>query len=243
MRREWWRVGSLLLGSLVVVLALWQPNRTLAENTTPLQRTLEVSGMGLVKTTYDTATITLGVTTVKESPSAAYSSVGQTADAIVAALRKQGVETLEMKTSQLSLNAEYDWQKEGAQRLIGYRAATNLTITTQALDKVAVFVQAAVDAGANQLQGVSFSLKDAGTTAQIALTQATDDARAKADIVAKRLKTEVIGVTKVTVGSSNNPGPIPYYSGMTKSAADSAIPVLSGSFEYTANVTITFELR
>ncbi|HEY3366871.1 MAG TPA: SIMPL domain-containing protein [Symbiobacteriaceae bacterium] len=239
----------LVLSVLLVGAVVFRPHASLADNTasapTPNPRTLDVTGQGKLTAKYDTAAIALGFTTQRDMPTAAYQDMSDAMNKVVVALKAMGIKDDDLKTGTFSLNAQYDWNN-GSQKLVGYQSTNTLTITTQALDKVPALMEAAVSAGANQIQGVSFSIKNTDELLNQALDEAVADARAKADRVAGKLGTQVIGVLKVVV-QDNGRAPI-FYEGMAADSramkvAAAPAPVFSGSGDYSANVSVTFELK
>jgi uncharacterized protein len=248
MRKRLGIVAMLLVGAFALAATVFQPKTTLAETPAPIQRTLDVSGTGTLTVKYDTAEITLGVSELKPASGEAFAAMSTSMDKVVNALKAKGVKDLDLKTGTLQLNAEYDWTKEGQQQLRGFRATNTLHIRTKQLDKVADLVQVAVEAGANQLQGVRFLVEDTDKLLNDALDLAVDDAKAKAERVASRLGTKVVGVYRISVNDGGR-GPVMYdayraEAGYAKPmAAAPAAPVFSGTSEYTATVSVTFELQ
>jgi uncharacterized protein YggE len=231
-------IGLLLAAILALGAALFRPEPGHAESPAPAQRTLEVTGQGSLRVKPDTAVITLGVTQLKENPTQAYSAMNEVMARVVAALKAKGVTDDQLKTGMLYLDAQYDWTKEGGQVLKGYRATNTVTVTTQALDKVGVLIQAAMEAGANQLQGVSFQVKDSEALMAQALDLAADDAKAKAERVARRLGVSVVGVYKIDIMDNGRV----FYANEAAAKAGAA-PVFPGTTDFTVTVRVTFEIR
>lgn len=245
----WKRFGlvtALIATALVVGAVVFRPQASLAETTTPPTRTIAVVGQGKLTAKYDTADISLGFSTDRDTPSGAYQDMSAAMNKVVDALKASGVKEDDMKTGTFNLGAQYDWNN-GTQKLVGYRSTNTLTVTTQALDKVAALIQTAVDAGANTVNGVSFSIKDTDELLNKALDAAVDDAKAKADRVATRLGAKVVGVMSITVNDQGRP-PIMYDRAMESKAlmaapAAAPAPVYSGTGDYSATVSVTFELQ
>lgn len=238
-----WLVG-LLLGAAMLTAFMFHPRATLAE--TPEPGSLDVTGHGVMKVKYDQATINLGVTQLRETPTAAFNAMSEDMNKVAAALKAMGITEDQLKTGVLSLDAQYDWVQNEGQKLRGYRATNSITVTTQDLDKVATLIQTAVSNGANQLNGLSFSVKDTDALQNQALDLAVDDAKAKADRVAKRLGAVVAGPRRVTIQDAGRP--ITYaptaYAGAMKADAALPAPVFSGgTMEYSVTVSVTFDLR
>jgi uncharacterized protein YggE len=247
MRRFGW-ITLFVLTAFAVAVTLFQPRATLADTQTPLQRTLDVTGRGTLTVKYDTANITLGFTELKDAATEAYSVTGTSMDKVVSALKDAGVKEDDMKTGTFTLNEEWDYTQNG-RVFKGYRVNNTLIVTTHDLTKVAGLIQQAVAAGANSLQGISFSVKDTDALVDQALDLAVDDAKAKAERVAGRLGAKVVGVIRINV-QDNGRGPVPYMadtavaSGMSmKAAAAAPAPVFGGTTEYSATVSVTFELQ
>lgn len=234
--------GSLLAAVLVGVFALAPAATYAAEN--DAVSSIAVTGQGVVIAQYDTAQITLGVTALEQSPLAAYQSMAKDINNVVEALRAAGIKDEDMKTGTFSLYAEYDWTDQG-QKLRGFRATNTLVVTTSQLDKVADLVQTVVNAGANQLQGIDFLVKDTDKVMGEALDLAIDDARAKAERAAARLGATLGKPLSVTVSDGGRS-----YMTWNKmadmaalGAAQAPAPVFSGTEDFTVMVNVTWELK
>jgi len=239
----------LLLAALLVVGGLFPSpsNAEAATQSTEESRTISVTGQGRLTVKPDTATLSFGVTELKASPSEAYAALSASLNKISPAVKSMGLKDEQIQTSLFNLSAEYTWTQDKGQQLVGYRATTTLTVTTQDLDKVAALIQAAVDAGANQLNGLSFSVKDTDKLLESALDLAVDDAKAKAERVANRLGAKVVRVMSISVMDNGTPmytnrGSKDLAYGEAMPAAAPA-PVFSGESTFTASVSVVFEIQ
>lgn len=241
MRKRAW----ILLTVVLLLTAIFVPN-SYAEGTAPAAasqtvKTLEITGTGRISYTYDTAEITLGVSEIADSPTAAFKAMSAKINSVTSSAQTKGINQAALKTGNLSLYQEYDW-KDGVQTVRGYRATNTVTIKVKDLSRVPELMEAAINAGANMVEGVRFSLADPGALEGQALDAAIDNARAQADRVAKRLGTSVRGVQKVQV--LGNSGPI-YTYGLAVRAESSAMApsVYGGQGDYSVSVSIVFELQ
>lgn len=238
---------AVLLLSVLLIGALLYPTASAAE--TPASnppRVLSVTGQGRMEVKPDTATITLGVTQLRPTPMEAYEAMSADLAKVAGQVKSAGVKEDQIKTSTFNLQAEYNWTQEKGQVLSGYRATNSISITTQELEKVAALIQSAMSAGANQLQGVSFYVKDTEKLTKEALDLAVDDAKGKAEQVANRLGTKVVRVQSVSIQDNGMPAYRPMMdanAGMAKAAAMEAAPVFSGTAPYSVSVSVTFELQ
>jgi len=166
---------SALVLALAVALAL--SPAALAE--APL---VTVSATGSVAYPPDTAMITLGVSESAKTTVEAQSIVNEKIAAVRAALAAAGVEDADISVGSLSL-----WDR-GDSSLISrkttYTASHALTVTTRDVGAVGPLIDAALAAGANRLQGVSFSVKGSSEAYDRALAVAVQKARAKAGVLA-----------------------------------------------------------
>lgn len=237
--------AGLLAAVMLLGAALFPATTTYAETDSTPTRTLSVTGQGRIELKPDTATISLGISQLKESPAEAYAAMSADLTKIAGAVTAMGVKEDQIQTGVFNLNAEYNWTQDKGQVLMGYRATTTLNISTRELDKVASLVQTAVEAGANQLNGINFHVKDTEKLVEQALDMAVDDARAKADQVAGRLDAKVVRVLNVSIQDNG----MPIYRAMTDSvsgmAAEKAVaaPVYGGTTTFSTSVHVTFEIE
>lgn len=236
--------AALLLGLMVLSIAAFLPGVTTAEDGAAADNLLSVTGIGTLDVRPDTARISLGVSSLADTANDSYARAAAAMNNVVGTVQAQGVARDDITTSNLSLHAEYDW-RDGQQTLRGYRTSATITITTRDLSGIGALIDAAVANGANQVQGVSFLVKDQEQHLNQALDAAVDDARAKAERVAARLGTAVVGVRNVqivTQGGGHRP-PIIFEAQGKAAAMDAAMPVMTGTSEYSVTVHVTFKLR
>jgi uncharacterized protein YggE len=236
-----------LLGVLLLAALLFAPS-TYADPApaSPQPRTLSVTGQGRIEVQPDTAVITFGVTQLRPSPMEAYTAMSEDLAKISGTVTSMGIKKEQIKTTAFNLQAEYNWTQEKGQVLTGYRATTSLQVETRELDQVAALIQAAMQSGANQLNGINFTVKDTDKLAQQALDLAVDDAKAKADRVASRLGAKVVRVKSVSIQDSGMPIYRPMMDGAGSMAAEAKVapaPVFSGTNTFQVSVTVTFEIQ
>jgi len=96
-------------------------------------------------------------------------------------------------------------------------------------------------AGADQVAGPDFSVKDQKAAYRTALREALADARQKADVIAQAMGGSVAGVLSVSEDNQSLPTPM-YAMGKSAGAADSSAtpPIQQGTLEISAGVTVVF---
>ena len=103
-------------------------------------------------------------------------------------------------------------------------------------------IDAALSNGANEINSLDFSASDTKAVRKVALLNAIQDARDKADIITKGLGKRIVGIQNV----SESTGYIEtrrFGGNMLMAAAkDAATPIAPGSLSLTANVHVDFIL-
>lgn len=230
-----WKILTLTL-ALVLMLA---PLSALAEGSQ-----VTVSGTGVVTLKPDTATITLGVSETAKGAVQAQSTVNKKIEAIKKALIKAGGKEADISVSDLSVWGNYDYSDGQEQKLIGYTASHTLNITVSDMDLVGPMIDAALSAGANQLQGVTFSVKNNDEAYSQALKLAVEKAREKAEVLAAAAGAKLGAITSIDETSSNDYTP---YVTAKYAAADAgeAAPtqVDTGMVTISATVNVAYGLE
>jgi hypothetical protein len=206
-------------------------------------RTLSVSGTGRVNATPDVADISLGVFEQAKEAGGASNKAAASMDAVVQALLGMGIDEKDIQTTSLSLDASYDWNQEPA-RIVGWEARNMVNVTVRDIEAVGDVVDTVVNAGANQVNGISFRVEDPTESQALARSAAVADAEAKAQQLAADAGVEIVGI--VTISESGGQQPQPLYMDRAEMAfsvaADAATPVLAGEVELSISVLIQYEI-
>src|SRR6516164_3147122 len=164
--------GVLLVAAAIAGVA--QPR--LGRSATPSpDSTITVTGDGTVDATPDRASFDFGVTTNGATAAEALSRNAAEARKIVAALKKVGIASSDIQTTQVSL-----WPQSSGDgmKITGYQASNSVQVTA-ALAEAAGLVDAAVGAGANNVDGPNLDTSNKDTLYADALKQAVANARTK----------------------------------------------------------------
>lgn len=209
--------------------------------TAPMQlpNLVTASGTAEAKATPDMATIRIGVETLGKTAKEAQASTNALADKLIAAALKVVPDRKAYQTSDLSLNPEYAQAPNQPAKITGYRARNVLTVRLDDVEKVGPLVDAVTDAGATNVDSISFGLKDEKPARRAALVEAVKDARDKAEALAAGLGLRIGDVYSVDEGG----GPIvrPYDAPMLNMRM-AKTPVMAGEVTLNASVTVRFRL-
>lgn len=237
----------IIVTSVVFALAARLAAQAQAGGAADIVPMLSVSGTGEARVAPDEATVRLGVVAQAPTARAVQEEVNRTAGAVLDAVRKLGIKAEDIQTSGLSLSPLYSQGRPGteeqAPRITGYQANNTVAIRVEDLTKVGPVIDAGLGAGANNLEGIAFGLRNDEAARAAALTNAVREARAKAEALALALKVQLVGILEVTEGGvSINPPPYPKGRFAVAEALSTETPVSAGQVGVEASVTIRYRI-
>jgi uncharacterized protein YggE len=161
-----------------------------AESLAGAARSITVVGEGKVTLVPDLAEINIGAEATAETVSEAKAEVDGQVAAIVATLQDMGVQERDIRTTHYSIYYERvpvqvlsaPTPAEGDS---GYRVSSMMRVTVRDVDKAGDLLDAAVEAGANHVYGLTFTVSDETLWQGQARARAMDDARARAAALAR----------------------------------------------------------
>jgi hypothetical protein len=196
-------------------------------------RSITVTGQGSVRTVPDRAQLSLGVSTDAKTAAGALRQNAADISKVIAAVKGQGIPAADIQTEQVSLSLRYG---QDSQSIVGYSASNSVSVVVRALAKVGGVIDAAVDAGANQVSGPNLVRSDQNALYRRAMRAAIANARAKARTIAKAAGLKLRRITEVI--ESGGPAPLPVD---LKTAAPAAgTPIEPGTQLVQATLTVTF---
>jgi hypothetical protein len=123
-----------------------------------------------------------------------------------------------------------------------YRASNMLEVTVRDLDKAGQVLQAATDAGANNVWGISFELEDPQPLLAEARVKAVEHAKQNAEALAKLSGVKLGAIISVSEGGGAQ-GPVPPMFRMQAEAAQGGdIPIERGEVTVSQQVQIVYAL-
>ncbi len=245
MNRQLWNALAAcgLMIALAIVFVSVLPRSARAED--PQQRLISVTGEAKVEVRPDMATMTFGVETNAATAQEAQRENSLKMNAVIDALKASGISKDDIQTSNFNLSPVYEWKDDPArksqtQTLVGYRCSNSVIVKLKDISKVGTTIDAATTAGATNVYGISFGLQNPDAYRPTVLAAAVNDARAKADIMAKAAGYSVTGVQKMSNGYTSVQ-PIRAEAGsMVKGLADMAVPIEAGTVTISATVSIDY---
>jgi len=231
---------AMLLGTVSVLQA--QTPTTASTDTRRVTRVL-VTGDSIVTAQPDTATLMISVVTQARKAIDAQQENAAKSDAVSRAV-KTAIPGAEIKTSGYSVQPQRVYRENQPPTITGYEARNTVTVTLSDLKKVGTVIDAANQAGANDIGGVMFTLKQDRPARDQALSEATREAVSKARVIAQALGGRVVRIAEVQEEGFRPPQPILQSEGLMRSAAkDMATPIEVGSLEISSRVQLIAEVE
>lgn len=250
-------IAALLL-AVPATLLVRQPATASEQAETP--RAISVTGASMAKVTPDTITVSFAIETQETTAQQAARANADIAVQVVDALEAAGVSEEEISTAQYSIFPVYEYREEqepcytqdgrtycppphGTQVLVGYRAVNSIAVESAKLDMAGQWIDAAVEAGANRVDSLYFSLspEKQDEARNTLIPMAVQDAKNKAEIALEPLGVGITGVLTVNL-DSYPPIIYPKRGFEYASGSPTTTPIIPGPQEVSATVHVTFEI-
>jgi len=241
--------NSTLIGTVIILIVLGLVVVSVVKLTgfsKSNEKTIDVTGTSTIKKPADKASLSVGIETQDINAQDAESKNREVSDAIYASLQELGLTSEDYQTQSYNIYPNRDWQT--GSNITGYTVTHMINIDTDKIDTVPEILSKVVEAGANNIYGIQFTLDD--QTKELARAeaykQATDSARIKAEAIASGLNVEITEIVRVSDTSIDY---VPYFRNvamadvMESSSGGSSLQIESGSVEVTSSVSISYGFR
>ncbi len=204
---------------------------------------ITVNGTGETQISADTAVVSLGVSARDRDVLAAQQKVNEAIAEIRKALTEHDVEEECINTDYMNIYAIYDYS-EGTEQVSAYSANSTLAIKVTDLENVGMLIDVAFAAGANMLNGISFSAADTEEAQEESLKKAVEEAKKKAEVLAEASGLNITGMEIISEGNvfsyDNSVGNFSAKRLETADVAAGGTVVQAAKLIVTATVNITF---
>ena len=208
-------------------------------------RTVSVSGTGKATATPDMATIRSGVATNAATAKEALAANNSAMAKILKLFKSKGIEDRDIQTSGFSVYPEYARQEPGKRRpnkIVSYRVSNQVQVRVRNLAGLGEIMDALVQAGSNQISGVTFGLSEPARITNEARKKAIGDARLRAELYAQASGMKVGKVIKISEQATVRPPSPVYGARMAMAEMASSVPVAAGEQEVSATIHVSYEL-
>lgn len=228
-----------LLGSTVL------PAQALAQTAPAEQQIaqLNLSATGEVRISPDQAQVSAGVVTEARTAAEALRANSQRMQAVFAALSEADVEARDIQTSQLNVSPIYSQvssREGGTRQITGYSAQNTVTALVRGVDRVGPAIDALFEAGANSLNGVTFSSSEADAAEAEARRRAVAELHETRDLYAEAAGFTVTRLLSFSESGGYAPQPVMFSRAMMME--DSATPVSGGELVVSITVNGAWEI-
>lgn len=202
-------------------------------------RQIAVTATGSVAAAPDMAVVTLGVSREARTASDAMNAANEATAGILEQIGAAGIEPRDVQTSSISLYPVMDQTDARPPQVRGYVASNDLTIRVRDLPALGGLLDTLVKSGANNLNGIGFSIADPAPLEDEARADAVEKARDRAETLARAAGVTLGPVQSIQEGSGFvSPGPM-----MRGAAMEAAVPVATGELDVTVTVTVVFGIE
>lgn len=201
-----------------------------------------VSGDSVVQAQPDTAVLLISVVTQSKQALDAQQQNATRTEATLRAVKAAAGSGSEVKTSGYSLQPQRVYKEGQSPTITGYEARNTVTVTLSDLTKVGAVIDAAGQSGANDVGGVTFTLRQDRPARDKALSDATREAMSKAQVIAQALGGRVARIVEVQEEGFQRPQPIYQGEFAMARAQPAATPIEVGSLDVHSRVQLVAEI-
>ena len=229
----------MIAGVLLVTASSAWPQQ---ERDRPRPSVITVTGEALISAEPDQAQLDIGVVTQARTAPEASKENAERVSRVLSEIKKLLGGTDELKTSGYSLTPAYRYPQGGKPEIVGYNASNTIRIKTTSLDLVGRLIDGAMQAGANNINRLVFTLKDEQAAQIEALRSASAKAKAKAEAIAAALGLKIVKISSVTEGERMIQPIVRQVTAMRAEAAPAQTPVEPGTVDVHSTVSMTVEV-
>lgn len=164
---------------------------------------LVTTGYGEVEAQPDMAQFSVRVVETTMNAEQAKAAVDKVVAQFTDRLAESGVERKQIASSNLFVAPQYHYPQSGQPELVGYRASRNVTVEVGDIANLNQYLDIALAAGINQVDNIQLKVSDPGKYQMQARMAAIEDAKLKAQSVAKGFERNLGAVWQVEYNDAN----------------------------------------
>nr|WP_223069859.1 SIMPL domain-containing protein [Paenibacillus caui] len=240
--------GSLIMGGTAVSGLLNQSVPAYAaDSDSTVQNTISVTGNGKISVKPDLAYLSLGVETRAATAKEAQSRNAAALQKLNTLLKDTWkIDAADIKTSQFYVQPNYTYNDKEGQKVNGYIAHHTLQVKYRQLDKIGQLLDAASNAGANNIENVTFTVENPDQYQEQVIAKAMTNAGVKANAIAKSANRQ-LGIVLNVVQSDNNNIPLfqqnQAYAKMSAEADSASTSVEPGEITVETTLSVQYAMK
>ncbi len=201
------------------------------------------TGDATVKVKPDIAVITIGAVAQAPTAAEAQTAVAELVDRILKKAKDLGIADKDTKNAGYTIQPQYTSGRDQAPRISGYQATQQISLTLRNVDGAGKALDALVQGDAGNTAGIRLTLDDAKPAQAEARKLAVEDARSKAEAMAR-----AAGVTLgkvVAISDAGSSAPLQSFDKALFAPAGPApsTQIPAGELDVVVRVQVQFEIR
>lgn len=232
-----------LAGILVGATACEQGDTTVVAEGGSDATGITVDGVGTADSPPDIGLIDIGVSIEASTVAGARDLAAQAANDVIESIKDNGVQDDDVKTLNFSVDPRYEYPQNAAPRIVGYAVSNTVSVTVRDLDRLGEIIDDAVTAGGDaiRISSIRFDIDDRTAARQQARERAMDDARRKAEQLARLAVVSLGKPLSIVETAAGSPSPIIYDASAYARAAEST-PIETGTASTEVRVTVRWAI-
>lgn len=208
----------------------------------PETRAISTSGTGRVSVTPDLLVARLGVDVRDRNLGVAIEQASNRIAAVTQSLMDAGVAEEDISTSRFTVNQIAVNPRELSQDDLIFQVRNIVAVKIRDVSRAGAIVSDAVDAGANRVESVTFTIEDDEAARSEARTKAVEKARANAQELANAAGATLGDVLTISEGGG---GVIPFAAPRAafSQAVGGDVGIQPGQLDVTVSVTVRYEIE
>lgn len=164
---------------------------------------ITTTGYGEVTAVPDMAELSVKVVESAMNAEQAKAAVDKAVTEFTSKLVKLGVAPQNLSSSNLYINPQYHYPSNGKPELLGYQASRSTTVSVDDVSKLNQYLDIALESGINQVNSIQLKVRDQDKYQQQARMAAIEDAKRKAQFLAKGFERQLEGVWQINYNTPN----------------------------------------
>ena len=223
------------LASAALLLCVFSTGLPTVHAEQPLD-TVAVTGTARKMVAPDMATVTFSYETTGDTVEAVRASGAQMSTKVLAKLTALGISSADRATTRYTVAPTYTYEKNGRQKLTGYRLYSSWSAKVKNLNDLGTVVDGVLSTGVNRVESLSYGLQNESVYRRQLMTEAVTNARQSGLGV---LRQASVSESNFTLGAS------PRLLMMAKTASDSTAPetnIAPQPYEVSVTVNTVFAM-
>ncbi len=210
------------------------------------EKTVRVTGTGIVAGTPDMVVLSIGVSVERDSVKQARTEAAEAMAGVIESLKGNGLLDTDIQTQYFSIHQQFDYSK-GRREFRGYNVTNTVSAKIRDLDTVGNVIDDAAEAGGDlvEINAIQFTIDDTTKLKMQARVKAMQDAQAKAQTLANEGGVR-LGKPISISESEGFYGPQPLHFDFAFAedrAASVETPIQSGRLQITVTVNVIYEIE